>query len=92
MPYLTHICSAKINGIPTGNYKPRHSADKAFSYLKLHFPARMHVCILRVASPCCMTPVIQTKEPGTVQAELLTALHLPADEEKELVLYLPRLL
>lgn len=42
--------------------KLRQSADKMFSYLKLHFPARIHVCILSVASPGCMTPVIQTKE------------------------------
>lgn len=42
--------------------KPRYSADKAFSYLQLHFPAWKHVCILSVASPGCMTPVIQTKE------------------------------
>lgn len=42
--------------------KPRYSADEAFSYLKLHFPAWMHVCILRVASPGCMTPATQTRE------------------------------
>lgn len=57
-----HIYSARFNGIPTTNCKPQYSADKAFAYLKLHFPARMHVCILSVASPDCMTPVRQTKE------------------------------
>lgn len=48
----------------------------------------MHVCILSVAFPDCMTPVIQTKREGAVQAELLSALDLPADDEEELVLYL----
>lgn len=57
-----HIYSARLNSIPTINRKPQYSADKAFAYLKLHFPAQMHARISSVASLGCMTPVSQPKE------------------------------